>query len=168
MVQVNNFLDHPYTLKNGTHMANFSTLTPEQTKHIRPVNPTSMRHLLNNNHDDAIHYLNSHLKTSKTDEVNETYWFPTPQNPGNEKEHTPIQTRILIELRELEQLEKLNPLEDTGSRNQFLCNFDCTDSTLQVDAQQAVENLLVEFHDILHGIVLTSESIQSSKYSSQR
>ena len=99
MVQISNFLDHPYTLKKGTHIANFSILTPEQTKHIRPVNPTSVRHLLNSSHDDAIHYINSLLKTSKTNEVNETYWFPTPQNPGNEKEHTPIQTRILNELR---------------------------------------------------------------------
>ena len=124
MVQISNFLDHPYTLKKGTHTANFSILTPEQTKHIRPVNPTSVRHLLNNSHDDAIHYINSLLKTSKDNEVNETYWFPTPQNPGNEKEHTPIQTHILNELRELEQLEKLNPLENTNSRNQFLSNFD--------------------------------------------
>ena len=148
MVQISNFLDHPCTLKKGTHIANFSILTPEQTKHIRPVNPTSVRHLLNNNHDDAIHYIKSLLKKSKTNEVNETYWFPTPQNPGNEKEHTPIQTRILNELRELEQLEKSNPLENTVSRNQFLSNFDWTDSTLQPDAKQDVENLLVEFHDI--------------------
>ena len=129
-------------------MANFSILTPEQTKHIRPLNPTPVRHLLNNNHDDAIHYINSLLKTSKPDEVNETYWFPTPQNPGNEKDHTPIQTRILNELRELEQLENLNPLENTESRYQFISNFDWTDSTLQQDAKQAVESLLVEFHDI--------------------
>ena len=75
MVQISNFLDHPYTLKKGTHMANFSILTPEQTKHIRPVTPTSRAHLLDNYHDDAIHYINSLLKTSKTDkvEVNETY-----------------------------------------------------------------------------------------------
>ena len=148
MVQISNFLDHPYKLKKGTHMAHFSILTPEQTKHIRPVNPTSVRHLLNNNHNDAIPYINSILKTSKSNEVNETYWFPTPQNPGKEREHTPIQTRILNELRELEQLEKLNPLEGTASRKQFLSNFDWTDSTLQSDAKQAVENLLVEFHDI--------------------
>ena len=148
MVQISPFLDHPYTLKKGTHIANFSILTPEQTKHIRLVNPTSVRHLLNNNHDDAIHYINSLLKTSKTDEVNETYWFPTPQNPGNEKEHTHIQTRILKELRELEQLEKLNPLENTIFRKQFRSNFDWTDSTLQPEAKQAVENLLVEFHDV--------------------
>ena len=80
------------------HVANFSILTPEQAKHIRPVKPTSVRRLLNNNHDDAIHYKNSFLKTSRTDEVNKTYWFPTPENPGNEKEHTPMQTRDLNEL----------------------------------------------------------------------
>ena len=29
MVQTSNFLDHPCTLKKGTHIANFSILTPE-------------------------------------------------------------------------------------------------------------------------------------------
>ena len=115
MVQISIFLDYPYTLKKGTHTANFSILIPKQTKHIRPVNPISVRHLLNNNHDDAIHYIISLSKTSKSDEVNETYWFPTPQNPGNEREHTPIEARNLNKLRELEQLEKLYPLEDTNS-----------------------------------------------------
>ena len=134
LVQISTVLDHRFTLKKGTQIANFLTLTPEQTKHIRPVYRTSVRHLLNNNHDDAIHYINSLLKTSKTDEVNETCWFPTPQKPGKEREHTPIQTRILNELLELEQLEKLNPLEDTNSRDHFLSSFDSTDSTLQPDA----------------------------------
>ena len=168
MVQINNFLDHPYTFKKGTHMANFSILAPERTKHIRPVNPTSVRHLLNNSHDDSIHYINSLLNTSKNDEVNEAFWFPTPQNPGNEKEHTPIQTRILNELGELEQLQKLNPLENTNSRNQFLSNFDWTDSTLQPEAKQAVENLLVEFDDIFARHRFDIGSIQSSKYNSHR
>ena len=51
-------------------------------------------------------------------------------------------------MRELEQLEKLNPLENTESLSQFLSNFDWADSTLQPDAKQVVEDLLVEFHDI--------------------
>ena len=106
MVHISIFLDNPYTLKKRTHIANFSILTPEQTKHIQPLNHTSVRHLLNNSHDDAIHYMNSLLKTSKNDDVNETYWFPTPQNSGNEKEQTPVQTRNVNELWELEQLEK--------------------------------------------------------------
>ena len=166
MVQFSNFLDHPYTLKKGTHIANFWILTPEQTKHIRPVNPTSVRHFLNNSRDDAIHYINSFLKTSKTDEFNETYWFPTPQNPGNEKKYTPIQTRILNELRELDQLQKLNQLEKTNSRNQFLSKFDWTDATLQPEAKQAVENLLVEFHDIFdwHRFDIGISRVQSTTH----
>ena len=127
-----------------------------------------MRHLLNNNHDDAIHFINSFLKTPRTDEVNEAYWFPTPQNPGNQNQHTPIPTRIFNELRELEQLEKFNPLEDTNSREQFLSNFDWTDSTLQPDAKQAVENLLLAFHDLFARHHFDIESIQSSKYNSHR
>ena len=78
MVQISNSLAHPYTLKSGTDIASFSILTPEPTKHIQPVNPTSVKHLLNNNLDDAIHYINILLMTAKTDEVNDTYWFPTP------------------------------------------------------------------------------------------
>ena len=70
MVQIRIFLDHPYTLKKGMQIAIFSILTPEQTKHIRPVNPTPVRQLLNKNYDDALHYINSILKTSKADEVN--------------------------------------------------------------------------------------------------
>ena len=131
-------MDHTYTLKKGTHIANLSILTPEKkTKHVRPFNPISVRHLLNINHD-AIHYINSLLKISKPDEVNETYWFPSPQNPGNETEHTLTQTCILNDVREIEQLEQLNPLEDTNSRDQFLSNFDWRDSNLQLDAKQAV------------------------------
>ena len=72
MVQISNFSDHLYTLKKRTHVANFSILTPEQTNYIRPVNSISVRHLLNNNHDDAICYINSVLKTTKTDKVIET------------------------------------------------------------------------------------------------
>ena len=55
MIQISKFQDHPYTFKKGTDIANFSILTPEQTKHIRPVNLTSVRHLSNENNDDAIH-----------------------------------------------------------------------------------------------------------------
>ena len=129
-------------------MANFSILTPEQTKQIRPVNSISVRHLLNNNHVEASQYMKSLLKTSKTDEVNDTYRFTTPLNPGNERDHRPIQTRILNELSELEQLEKINPLEDTDSRNQFLSKFDWTGFTLQPASKKAVEDLLVEVHFI--------------------
>ena len=74
------------------------------------------------------------MKASKT-EVNEAYWFSKPPNPGNEGEYTPNQTRILIESRELEKLQRLIPPEDIHSRNQILSNFDWTDSTLNQDTK---------------------------------
>ena len=99
-IHIRNSLDHQYTLKKGTYIANFSILTP---KLIRFVDPISVRYLLNIKHDDAIHCVNSVLKTPKNDEVNETYWFPMTKTQGNEREHKPIQTRILNEIRELEK-----------------------------------------------------------------
>ena len=119
MVQVITLLDHPYTLKKGTHLANFSILTPKQTKKFRqitPVNPLSVQHRLNDNHDDAIHYINSLLKT---DEINDIYWLLTAQSSSNEREHTPVQARIFNELRELMKSEQSNPQDNMNSRTQF-------------------------------------------------
>ena len=75
-------------------------------------------------------------------------WFPTPEDPGDPQHHTPIQKRILSELINLQELEKLNPQDDTESRRQFLSNFDWTDSLLQPAEIARIEDLLVEFHDI--------------------
>ena len=56
--------------------------------------------------------------------------------------------RILSELINLQELEKLNPQDDTESRRQFLSHFDWTDSMLQPAEITRIEDLLVEFHDI--------------------
>ena len=34
-IPLNNFTDHPYTLKRGSHIANFSDMTPAQMKHVK-------------------------------------------------------------------------------------------------------------------------------------
>ena len=40
-IPVNNFTDHPYKLKKGLHIANFSVMTPEQMKYVKPIDPAS-------------------------------------------------------------------------------------------------------------------------------
>ena len=50
---------------------------------------------------------NALLKMFQTEESNETYWFPTPQEPGGETEHITIPKRILHELTVLQNSEKL-------------------------------------------------------------
>ena len=78
----------------------------------------------------------------------EQYWFPTPKNPGDETTHTLFQERILSELRNLQELEQLNPLENAQSRQQIMNNFDWKDSMLNRQEIADIENLLVEFHNI--------------------
>ena len=83
-----------------------------------------------------------------TAQQDNTFWFPTPENPGKLEDHTPIQTRILKELNELKDKEKLNPQESTQSRTKFLERFDWTDTLLTEMEKQAIEHILVEYHDI--------------------
>ena len=147
-IHVNNFTDHPFTLKKGTHVANFSVLTPEQMKYVRQVDPVSTWHLLQADNDNAAHYVSSLLKTNKSPESTERYWFPTPENPGNVTEHTPVQKRIYQELLTFQKLEQLNPQADPESRKTFLDNFDWKDSMLNPEEIALIEDLLVEFHDI--------------------
>ena len=97
---------------------------------------------------DLITYLTELLRTNKPDQQNNTFWFPTPENPGNTEDHTPIQTRILKELRELQLKQKLNPKDDIESRVEFLKRFDWTDTLLTETEKQAVEDNLVDYHDI--------------------
>ena len=61
---------------------------------------------------DLITYLTELLRTNKPDQQTNTFWFPTPENPGKTEEHTPIQTRIQKELHKLQQKGKLNPKDD--------------------------------------------------------
>ena len=147
-IHLNNFTDHPYTLKRGSHVANFSVMTPGQMKYVKPIDPVTTWHLLQDNPENAAFYVSSLIKSSKPEDFRENYWFPTPEDPGDPQQHTPIQKRILTELLNLQELEKLNPQDDPESRRRFLANFDWTDSMLQSDEITRIENLLVEFHDI--------------------
>ena len=147
-VLINNFLEHPYTMKKGCHIATFSILTTEGAKYVKPINPKPLRHLLDTNHDDAIQYINALPQITKSKETNETKWFLTPQEPGDEAQHKSIKKVIIQEPIALQKLEQLNPQENQESRQQFLSHFDWNDSTLDTAALRAIEELLVEFHDI--------------------
>ena len=58
---------------------------------------------------DLTAYLNQFLRTDKPEHQNNSFWFPTPENPGKPEDHTPIKTRILKETIELKEKEQLNP-----------------------------------------------------------
>ena len=96
---------------------------------------------------DLVTYLTELLRTNKPDQQTNTFWCPTPENPGNTDDHTPIQKRIPTEICELQRREKLNPKDDIESRMEFLKRFDWTDTLLTETEEQAVEDILVEYHD---------------------
>ena len=145
-VRVTNTTESPYLIKKHTQIAEFSVVTPEQSKHIKPVDMAILS-MIPQDDPDLIAYLNELLRTSKPEQQDNTFWFPTPENPGKLEDHTPIQTRILKELLELKD-KKLNPQEGTESRNKLFKRFDWTDTLLTAREKQAIEDIPVEYHDI--------------------
>ena len=91
--------------------------------------------------------LNELLRKNKPEQQNNNFWFPTPENPGKSKDHTPIQTQILKKLIKLKDKEKLNPQESTESRKKFLKQFDWTDTLLTETRKHGYEDILVNYHD---------------------
>ena len=146
-VRVTNTTESPYTINKNTQNAEFSVVTPEQSKFIKPVDMAILS-MIPEGDPDLVTYLTELLRTNETDQQNNTFWFPTPENPGYTEDHTPIQTRILTELRELQRREKLNPKDNIESRTKFLKRFNWTDTLLTETKKQAVEDILVEHHDI--------------------
>ena len=146
-VRVTNTTESPYTINKNTQIAEFAVVTLEQSKFIKPVDMAILS-MIPEGDPHMITYLTELLRTNKPDQQTNTFWFPTPENPGNTNEHTPIQARILRELSELQQKEKLNPKDDTESRIEFLKRFDWINTLLTGNEKQAVEEILVECHDI--------------------
>ena len=91
-VRVTNTTESPYTINNNTQIAQFSVVTPEQSKFIKPVDMAILS-MIPEGDPDLITYLTELLRTNKQDQPTNTFWFPTPENPGNTEEHTPYQTR---------------------------------------------------------------------------
>ena len=106
-VRKTNTTETPYLIKKHTQIAQFCVVIPEQSKHIKPVDMAILS-MIPQGDPDLTAYLNELLRTSKPEQQDNTFWFPTPENPGKPEDHTPIQTRILNELNELKDEEKLN------------------------------------------------------------
>ena len=142
-----NTTESPYLIEKHTQIAEFSVVTPEQSKHIKPVDMAILS-MIPQGDPDLTAYLNELLRTSKPEQQDNTFWFPTPENPGQPEDHTPIQTRILKELNELKDKEKLSPQESTETREKFLKRFDWTNTLLTEMEKQAIEDILADYHNI--------------------
>ena len=115
-VRVTKTTESPYTINKNTQIAEFSVVTPEQSKFIKPVDMAILS-MIPEGDPDLITYLTELLRMNQQDQQTNTFWFPTPENPGNTEDHTPIQTRILKELCDLQLKEKLNPKDDINQES---------------------------------------------------
>ena len=95
---------------------------------------------------DLTAYLSDLLKTINPEQQNNTFCFPTNENTGKPRDHNPIQTPTLKEPNGL--TKKLNPQESTQSRTKFLKRFDWKDTLITETAKKAIEDILVNYHDI--------------------
>ena len=123
-------------------------MTPEQLKYVKPRDLVTTWHLLQDNHENAAFYASRLIKSAKSHDFKEKYWFPTPEDTGDPQHHTPIQKRILTEILNLQEFEKLNPKDDPASRKQYVINFDCTVSMLPQGEIARKGDFLVGFHII--------------------
>ena len=145
-VKLTNTTETPYLKKKHSQIAEFSVVTPEQSKHIKPVDMAILS-MIPQGDPDVTAYLNELLRTNEPEQQNNTFWFPAAENPGKPEDHTPIQIRIFKELNELKDMEKFNAQESTESRIKFLKQIDGTDTLLTETEKQAVEDFLVVYHN---------------------
>ena len=109
---------------------------------IRPVDIAALN--FPSDHDDVVTYINALMQG----ENEEKFWFPTPEQPSNEDEQSPIQKRILKQLRELPELEKLDPTESEESRAKLLSVLKWTESQTMGTDRENLEATIVEFNVI--------------------
>ena len=145
--KVTDTTESPYLIKKHTEVAEFSIVTPEQSKHVKPVDMAILS-MISQGDLHLTACINELLRTNKLEQQNNTIWFPTPEDLGKPEDHTPIQTRILKEISELKDKETHNPQESTGSRKKILKRFGWTDTLLAETEKQAIEDILVDYHDI--------------------
>ena len=146
-IKIANTTDFAYTIATDTKMAQLQILKPEETKMIRPVDIAALNLLTE--HDDVVTYINALMQVERPEDNEEKFWFPFP-----EQEHSLIQKRILKDLRDLAELEKIDPTENEESRNKFLSMFKWTDSLIAGKDRENLEDTIVKFNDIFarHGL----------------
>ena len=81
-VRVTNTTELSYTINKNTQIAEFSLVNPEQSKFIKPVD-MAIPSMIPEGDQSLITYLTELLRTNKPDQQTNTFWFPTPGNPGN-------------------------------------------------------------------------------------
>ena len=92
-VRVTNTMESANLIKIITQTAEFSisVVSPEKSKQIKPVNMATLS-MIPQGDRDLTAYLNERPRTNKPEQQSNTFWFPTPENPGRFEDNTPMET----------------------------------------------------------------------------
>ena len=101
-----------------TQASEFSKVTPEQSKFIKPVDMAILSMIRDADLDLTTH-LNELLRTNNSEQQNNFFWFPTFENRGKPEDHNPVDTGIRRQLRKLKEKEKLYPHNSTESQKKI-------------------------------------------------
>ena len=101
-VRVANTTETPYLTKRNTQVAEFSAVTPEQSKFIKQVD-MAILNMIQEGDPDLTDYLNEPLRRNKPEQESNTFWFTAPGDPGEIEDHTLLQTCFLKKLYELKE-----------------------------------------------------------------
>ena len=77
-VRVTKTTESPYLIKKHTQIKEFSVVTPEQSKHNKPVDMATLSMILPGD-PDLTAYLNELLRTNKPEQQDNIFWFSTPE-----------------------------------------------------------------------------------------
>ena len=113
-VRVTNTTESPYTIRNHTKIAEFSLVTAKQSNLNRPAD-TAVRKMITEVDPYITTYLNDLLRTNRPEQQNNEFWFPAPEKPGKNDDHTLIQTRILKKTTGINETEKLDPTDNPAT-----------------------------------------------------
>ena len=90
-VSLTNTTESPYLIKKHKQIEDFSVVTPEQSKHNKPVD-MALFCMISQGDPDLTVYLIELLRTNQPEQQNDTIWYLTSENPRKSKDHTPKQT----------------------------------------------------------------------------
>ena len=147
-IRLTNTSPTPFAIKKNTVVAEFHITSPKEAKNIKPLSTAALKVLIEADSEQALEYVKELLKTTEKPETTQQFWFPTPDNPGDLSTHTSVQRRILREIEEMEEIQKLNPANSPQEKQKFLENFKWEESQLGEQYQKDIEDILVEYHDI--------------------
>ena len=110
-------------IKKNAQRAEFSIVTPEQSKYIKTVDMAILSMFPENDLFQTA-YRNELLETNKPEQQNNNFRFPTSEILGDFVDHNPIQTQVLREFMKLKEKEEIKPQNGRESRTKFLERFD--------------------------------------------